>query len=327
MQPYAVRVADLTVVAPQVDSSPIPLVEGVDLAVGRQEVMGIVGETGSGKTLTMKAMLGLLPAGTRGTGRIWIEGDTKGFDLAAPESMRAIRGKAIGVVLQNPVGMFDPLIKIRHQLVEGVLARKLMTRDQAFARAHELLESMGFLDAEAVLQLYPHQLSGGMSQRAAIAMALMPHPQVIIADEPTSALDAHLRIEVLEILRRLAKEQHSAVLIVSHDLGLVSNFCDSIAVMYAGRVVEHGPARAVLSVPQHPYTEALLTCSPALDAEPRAVLRVIGGAPPPPGTWPPGCVFQPRCPLAFDRCATERPALSTHGARSAACHLAFRESS
>jgi oligopeptide/dipeptide ABC transporter ATP-binding protein len=157
-------------------------------------------------------------------------------------------------------------------------------------------------------------------------MALMPHPQVVIADEPTSALDAHLRIEVLEILRRLAKEQHAAVLVVSHDLGLVSNFCDSIAVMYAGRVVEHGPSKAVLSTPQHPYTEALLTCSPALDAEPRAVLRVIGGAPPPPGTWPPGCVFQPRCPLAFDRCESERPALETHGARSAACHLAFRGS-
>jgi oligopeptide/dipeptide ABC transporter ATP-binding protein len=321
--PYAVRVSCLTVVATRVDSSPIPLVEGVDLAVGRQEVMGIVGETGSGKTLTMKAMLGLLPPGTRGTGRIWVGEDVQGFDLAVPESMRPIRGHAIGVVLQNPVGMFDPLVKVKRQLVEGVLARKLMTRERASTRARELLSAMGFRDAEAVLELYPHQLSGGMSQRAAMAMALMPHPEVIIADEPTSALDAHLRLDVLEILRQLAKEQHSAVLLVSHDLGLVSNFCDSIAVMYAGRIVEHGSSKAVLESPQHPYTEALLRCSPALDAEPRAELRVIGGAPPPPGSWPSGCVFEPRCPLAFGRCRTERPVLRAHGARSAACHLAF----
>ena len=323
-RPYAVRVSNLAVATAPVNASPVPLIEGVDLAVGRQEVMGIVGETGSGKTLTMKAMLGLLPPGTRGAGRMWIGEDPEGFDLAVPDSMRPIRGKAIGVVLQNPVGMFDPLMKVKSQLVEGVLAKKLMTREQALSRAQGLLESMGFRDADAILELYPHQLSGGMSQRAAIAMALMPHPQVIIADEPTSALDAHLRLDVLAILRRLAQEQHAAVLLVSHDLGLVSNFCDSIAVMYAGRVVEHGSSSAVLRNPQHPYTEALLTCSPALDAEPRAVLRVIGGAPPPPGNWPPGCVFHPRCPLAFERCRHERPALRSHGERLAACHLAFQ---
>jgi oligopeptide/dipeptide ABC transporter ATP-binding protein len=155
-------------------------------------------------------------------------------------------------------------------------------------------------------------------------MALMPRPQVLIADEPTSALDAHVRVEVLEVLRRLANEQDSGVLLVSHDLGLVSHFCDLITVMYAGRVVECGPTAAVLGDPQHPYTSALLECSPALDAEARSTLRVIGGTLPAPGAWPPGCPFEPRCPLAFARCRVERPALHRRGSRAAACHLSFQ---
>jgi oligopeptide/dipeptide ABC transporter ATP-binding protein len=308
-----------------VHAGSVPLVDDVDLVLGEREMMGVVGETGAGKTLTMKALLGLLPVGTRGSGRLWLGGRGP-LELSDVSALRQLRGREIGIVLQNPVGMFDPLVRVKHQVVEGVVRAKTMARPQALERARELLEAMGFDDAAAVLELFPHQLSGGMAQRVAIAMALMPHPRVVIADEPTSALDAHLRVDVLALLRRVAQEQGAAVLLVSHDLGLVSHFCDSITVMYAGRVVERGATRDVLGDPQHPYTAALLECSPALDADHRMALRVIRGAPPAPGGWAAGCVFEPRCPLAFDRCRDERPALRTEGERAAACHLAFAAS-
>ena len=154
-------------------------------------------------------------------------------------------------------------------------------------------------------------------------MALMPNPSVLIADEPTSALDAHLRVEVLELFRRVAAEQESAVILVSHDLGLVGRFCDSISVMYAGRAVEQGRTARLLSDPEHPYTKALLECSPTLDTAPRTPVSVIPGTPPTPGAWPPACVFEPRCSLAFERCRIERPELRTDGGHAAGCHLAF----
>jgi oligopeptide/dipeptide ABC transporter ATP-binding protein len=318
----AILVEELAVGAARQGRPRLPLVEDVELVVRPREVSGIVGETGAGKTLTVKALLGLLPAGTSATGRI-VLGESGSWDLSAPQELRRLRGRDLGVVLQNPVGMFDPLVRVRHQLTEGVVRRRVMRKRQALERARELLASMGFGDAEAVLELFPHQLSGGMAQRVAIAMALMPHPRVVVADEPTSALDAHLRVEALELLRHVAREQDAAVLLVSHDLGLVSHFCDSITVMYAGRVVERGATAAVLGRSQHPYTRALLECSPALDAIPHSSLPTIPGAPPPPGAWPPACVFEPRCPLAFARCREERPALRSDGGRAAACHLAF----
>jgi oligopeptide/dipeptide ABC transporter ATP-binding protein len=286
--------------------------------------MGVVGETGAGKTLTMMSLLGLLPTGLRATGVLTLRDDRQ-FDLSFPKVMKSIRGAEIGIVLQNPAGMFDPLIKIKHQLVEGMLLRKQATRATALRRAEELLADLGFRDPDAVLELFPHQLSGGMAQRAAIAMALMPRPSVIIADEPTSALDAHIRAEALELLRRVANHERAAVLLVSHDLGLVSNFCDDVTVMYAGRVVERGTTKEVLEHPAHPYTQALLDCSAALDAEPRRRLSIIPGVPPTPGAWPRGCVFEPRCQLAYSRCRDEAPLLRVVEARSAACHLAFAE--
>ena len=300
----------------------IALVDEVGLSLERRQVMGIVGETGAGKTMTVKALLGLLPAGTRATGRMRV-GERDPVDLATPGAARRLCGRELSIILQNPMGMFDPLQKLDRQLTEGVVLRGLLNRRQARERAHDLLIAMGFHDAEQVLKLYPHQLSGGMSQRVATAMALMPRPTLIVADEPTTALDAHLRVEVLDLLRRLAAEERSSVLLISHDLGLVSHFSDAIAVMYAGRIVELGPTASVLANPQHPYTAALLECSPALDAVPRELLPVIQGTPPPPGSWPPACVFEPRCPRAFEHCRQERPAMRSHQGRAAACHLAF----
>lgn len=320
MVPPALVARDVDVAAERRSGERVRLVADLNLGVAPREVRGIVGETGAGKTLSMKALLGLLPSGVRATGTLTL-GNAPALDLATPSALAARRGRDIGVVLQNPLGSFDPLIRVKHQLIEGVLRHKLMQPTEARARAVALLTAMGFSDASTVLDLYPHQLSGGMSQRLAIAMALMSQPSVLIADEPTSALDAHLRVEALQLLGRAASDQGAAVLLVSHDLGLVSHFSHTITVMYAGRVVEEGPTSEVLSNPQHPYTVALLRCSPALDGEPRVPLPVIAGAPPLAGERPCGCPFVPRCPHAFSRCHDERPVLLATGQGSAACHL------
>jgi oligopeptide/dipeptide ABC transporter ATP-binding protein len=298
------------------------LVDGVEFAVRHGEVMGIVGETGAGKTMTVRSLLGLLPPGVRSAGELCLDGRPPRA-LADHDGLREIRGSGIGIILQNPVGMFDPLKRMRAQLIEGVVRRRVMSERDATARARGMLEHLGFPDPDAALQLYPHQVSGGMGQRLAIAMTLMPRPRVIVADEPTSALDANLRVDALRLLRRVGAEEDAAIVIVSHDLGLVSNFCDSLAVMYAGRIVEAGPTARVLRHPEHPYTRALAACSTSIDAAPRQRLPVIPGTAPAPQDWPSGCRFAPRCALAFDRCTAEAPELRREEDRAAACHLAF----
>jgi oligopeptide/dipeptide ABC transporter ATP-binding protein len=317
----ALSVPELTVTA----GSPggrVPLVAGAEFALGDGEVLGIVGETGAGKTMTMRALLGLLPKGVRAAGTAVIEGEE--FDLADARKLRALLGRKTGLVLQNPAGMLDPLARIGRQLEEGVVQHRIMRRVDARRRAEHLLETMG-LDATAVLELYPHQISGGMAQRVAIAMALMPRPLVLFVDEPTSALDAHLRVEVLTLLRNVARDEGCSIVLVSHDLGLVGHFCDTVVVMYAGHVIERGPVAAVLHRPTHPYTADLLACSTSLDAERRAPLRSIAGSPPAPGSWPEGCVFAPRCTVAVEQSALERPQLRRFGARAVACHRAADE--
>jgi oligopeptide/dipeptide ABC transporter ATP-binding protein len=219
--------------------------------------------------------------------------------------------------------MFDPMARVGAQLVEEALLRRLMSEQEARERALHLLEQLGLREPAATMSAYPHQLSGGMIQRVAIAMALMTRPAVLFVDEPTSALDAHVRHEVLGLIRRLAAEEGTATFLISHDLFSVSRYCDAIVVMYGGRIVETGPTATVLERPQHPYTAALLRCSPTTRGAQRERLPVISGAPPAPGQWPSGCVFHPRCPLRFERCPVERPALRTEGEHAAACHLAF----
>jgi oligopeptide/dipeptide ABC transporter ATP-binding protein len=317
----ALEVRDLRVWV-TIGGVPRPLVDGVDLAVDRGRVLGIVGETGAGKTMTVRALLGLLPPGVRDSGELRLDG-LPPIALGDQERLRSIRGAGIGIILQNPVGMFDPLKRMHSQLIEGVVRRRMLGEREAIARARELLVHLGFGDPDAVLALYPHQVSGGMGQRLAIAMTLMPRPRVIVADEPTSALDANLRVDALRLLRRVGAEEDAAIVLVSHDLGLVSNFCDTLAVMYAGRVVERGPTARVLGHPEHPYTRALAACSTSIDAPRRQPLPVIPGTAPAPQDWPTGCVFAPRCPLAFERCVAERPLLLGIGDVQAACHLAF----
>jgi len=234
--------------------------------------------------------------------------------------VRALLGVETSVVLQNPLGMLDPLLRVRDQLVEGVVLRGGMDAAAARERATGLLAQMGFSDPEAIMALYPHQLSGGMAQRVATAMGMMPRPRLLVLDEPTSALDAGVRVEVLRAFARAAKEEGTGVILVSHDLGLVSHFCDQVTVMYAGRVAEQGPTRQLLQAPAHPYTVALLEASATLWAKRREPLRTIAGAPPNPSARPPGCAFAPRCPRATDLCTAQRPPLTAGAGRELACH-------
>lgn len=317
----AAEARDLSVAVHR-DGAVQTVVERIHLRVEQEEVVGLVGETGAGKTLAAKAMLGLLPQGVRASGTV-ILGGASPIAAVSQRELRSRLGRQAGIVLQNPGGVFDPLFRLGDQLVEGVRKTKLMTAPTAWARAIHLLGHMGFPDPESIMRLYPHQLSGGMIQRASIAMALMPRPKLIVADEPTSALDAHVRVEALELLRDNARSEGAGVLLISHDLGLVSEFCDSVNVLYSGWLVESGATKAVLEDPQHPYTEDLLASSPSVNSPARTKLPAIGGAPPLASATIVGCRFSPRCRLAFDLCQDKVPALRGFGDRYAACHLAF----
>lgn len=298
----------------------VPAVADIDLNIAPQQSLGIVGETGAGKTLLARAIAGLLPNGARITsGTVTLAGapPRSADDLPAA---RQTLGRTVSMIFQNPAAMFDPMMKIGSQLIEAVTVHKLLPRDVARERAISLLASIGFDDAPAIMSLYPHELSGGMAQRAAIAMALMPQPRLVIADEPTSALDANLRLEVLRLLRDRALSQGAALMLVSHDLAAVSQFCDTVVVMYAGHIAERGPARSVAEGARHPYSARLFEASPSIAASPLEPLPTIPGTPPAPGNWPAGCVFQPRCPLAFKACEA-RPQLSATSEGDVACHL------
>jgi oligopeptide/dipeptide ABC transporter ATP-binding protein len=298
-----------------------PVVVGVDLDVERREVVGIVGETGAGKTLATRALVGLLPRGVRAHGRVALGGRER---EAGSDSARAWLKQDAAIVLQNPMTALDPVVRVSRQLVEAVTRHHILGGEAAHTRALGLLARMGFAEPEQVMRLYPHQLSGGMAQRVLIASALMTRPKLLIVDEPTSALDAGVRVEVLRMLSDATRREDAGMLLISHDLSLVSHFCDRVVVLYAGRVLEAGPTAKVLSDPRHPYTRALLACSPSPEARARTPLPVIAGAQPAPGDWPPGCVFSPRCPYAFDRCSVEAPRLHAGDEVIAACHLLDR---
>jgi oligopeptide/dipeptide ABC transporter ATP-binding protein len=314
-------VRGLSVTLERADEQPRPLVEDVSLDVPVGHILGVVGETGAGKTLTMRAMIGLAAPELSVVGRLALPGGPE-LELADRDAVRRLLGDRLSVVLQNPLGMLDPLFRVGAQLVEGVCRKGRMTSAEAEARADRLLRAMGFAQPEAVRRLYPHELSGGMAQRVATAMAMMTSPSLLVLDEPTSALDASVRLEVMRLVRELTTEERTGVCLVSHDLGLVSHFADAVMVMYAGRVLEAGPTADVLRAPAHPYTRALIASSPSLDVPRRQPLKVIEGAPPPPGSWPAGCVFEPRCPRAAEPCRAERPSLAAVGAGRAACHYA-----
>ena len=288
-----------------------------DIAPG--EILGVVGESGAGKSLTGAAIIGLLdPPGRVASGEIRFEGQR--IDKLSYEAMRKLRGRHIGAIFQDPLTSLNPLYTVGRQLIETIQTHLPLNHAQARQRAIKLLQETGIPAAEARIDQYPHQFSGGMRQRVVIALALAGEPKLIVADEPTTALDVSTQSQIIALLKRLCKDHGAAVMLVTHDMGVIAETCDRVAVMYAGRIVEVGPVHAVIHSPAHPYTVGLMGSIPALD-EDRERLLQIDGAMPRLNAIPTGCAFNPRCPKVFDRCRTERPDLLPAGATQAACWL------
>ena len=293
--------------------------DDISFSIAPGEVLGVVGESGAGKSLTGSAIIGLLdPPGRIAGGEIRLAGQR--IDNLPYEQMRAIRGRKIGAIFQDPLTSLNPLYTIGRQLIETIRTHLPLSEDQARDRAIKLLQETGIPAAEQRIEQYPHQFSGGMRQRVVIALALAAEPQLIVADEPTTALDVSIQAQIISLIRRLCKEHGTAVMLVTHDMGVIAETCDRVAVMYAGRIVEVGPVADVIHRPSHPYTVGLMGSIPAMD-EDRERLLQIDGAMPRLNAIPTGCAFNPRCPQVFDRCRTERPDLIDAGPTRAACWL------
>jgi peptide/nickel transport system ATP-binding protein len=290
------KVEDLRVQFPTEDGV-VHAVDGISYEVGYGRTLGMVGESGSGKTVAVLTTMGLTRRmGARISGRILFEG--RDLLVLPEEQMRRIRGNEIAMIFQDPLSSFHPLYKVGSQLVEAVGAHRSVTRAQARRRATELLGLVGIPDPERRVEEYPHEYSGGMLQRAMIAMALANEPKLLIADEPTTALDVTVQAQILALLERLQSELSMAIVIVSHDLGVVAEMADEVAVIYAGRIVETAPAELLFSGPEHPYTWGLLRSIPTLQGPRAHELQAIPGTPPSLIHRPSGCHFHPRCPYA-----------------------------
>ncbi len=296
-------------------------VDGVDLDVSEGRTLGVVGESGCGKSVTALSIMRLIdPPGRIEPGsRVLF----RGRDLAQldEEELRQIRGNEISMIFQEPMTSLNPVLKIGDQIVEAVMLHRSVSAASARERALEMLSLVGIASPKRRFGDYPHQLSGGMRQRVMIAMALACEPKLLIADEPTTALDVTIQAQILELIQDLRHRLGMAVMLITHDLGVVAEMCDDVAVMYAGRVVERGSAAAVFRSPQHPYTEALLHSIPLLGMTQAEPLKVIRGMVPSPLSWPPGCRFASRCDYVFDRCLREDPPLLDAGEQKAACWL------
>jgi peptide/nickel transport system ATP-binding protein len=297
---------------------PLRAVDRIDLTLGAGRTLGIVGESGCGKTMLSRAILQLLPKKAKLSGRVMFDGQ----DLARidRERLRKLRGRALAVVFQDPMTSLNPVLTIGTQLGETLQEHLELDSAHARTRSAELLAAVGIPEPEQRLLQYPHQLSGGMRQRVAIAIALSCEPKLLIADEPTTALDVTIQAQILDLLAREQRRRHMAMILITHDLGVVAGRTDEVAVMYAGRVVERAPTPVLFRAMQMPYTEALLAAIPKLDAAPHTPLPAISGRPPDPTRPLKGCSFSPRCRYALARCHQDKPALTS--AQSADHHYA-----
>jgi len=300
----------------------VKAVDRVSFSVDRGETLGIVGESGCGKSVTSLSIMRLIPSppGKIAGGQILFDGE----DLLqqSEERMRQIRGNRIAMIFQDPMTSLNPVLTIGRQITESLELHLKLSRREAQKRAAELLDMVGIPSASKRLDNYPHQFSGGMRQRVMIAMALSCNPELLIADEPTTALDVTIQAQILELINRLKEELDTAVIIITHDLGVVAGMTDRVTVMYAGRVVEEGPTREIFENPRMPYTIGLLRSIPRLDEARRRKLNPIRGLPPNLIDLPPICAFSPRCDFAQERCITTRPELRPVGAgHAAACHF------
>jgi peptide/nickel transport system ATP-binding protein len=316
------EVSDLNISFPRAGSVPLVPVDDVSFAVSAGELVALVGESGCGKTLTGLALPRLLPRGAELGPRSAIR--FRGTDLSRlPErELRAYRGRRIAMVFQDPMTSLNPVMRVGQQIGEAIHAHGKVSRKDARTRVLSLLAEVGIADPSSRIDSYPHQLSGGMRQRVLIAMALAAEPELLIADEPTTALDVTVQAQILELLDRLRVARGMAVLLISHDLGIVAGRADRVLVMYAGRIVESATTEQLFAHPAHPYTRGLFASIPRLDAT-TTRLTPIRGTVPRPDQWPDGCRFHPRCPVAIPRCRTERPPLDEVAPQQrAACWVA-----
>jgi len=294
-------------------------VDDISFAIAPGEVLGVVGESGAGKSITGMAVIGLLdPPGRIAGGEVRLEG--KRIDNLPHEALRRIRGRRIGVIFQDPLTSLNPLYTIGQQLEETILTHLDLSPRAARERALSLLREVGIPAPEARYGNYPHHFSGGMRQRVVIALALAAEPRLLIADEPTTALDVSIQAQIIALLKRLAAERGAAVMLITHDMGVIAETAHRVAVMYAGRIAEIGPVRDVIHAPRHPYTVGLMGSIPRIALAQHRLVQ-IDGAMPRLNAIPPGCAFNPRCPRRFERCVVERPALLDAGTSRAACWL------
>ena len=293
--------------------------DDISFEIAPGEILGVVGESGAGKSLTGASIIGLLePPGRIASGQILLEGQR--IDNLNHDEMRHIRGRKIGAIFQDPLTSLNPLYSVGRQLMETIQAHLPVNQTEARQRAIDLLKSTGIPAAEERIEHYPHQFSGGMRQRVVIALALAAEPKLIVADEPTTALDVSIQAQIISLLKNLCKERGVGVMLITHDMGVIAETCDRVAVLYAGRVAEIGPVHEVINHPAHPYTAGLMASIPDMSVD-RENLAQIDGAMPRLNAIPTGCAFNPRCTKTFDRCKVDRPDLMQAGATRAACWL------
>jgi peptide/nickel transport system ATP-binding protein len=293
--------------------------DDVSFSIAPGEILGIVGESGAGKSLTSAAIIGLLEApGHISSGQILLEGER--IDNLNEAQMRRIRGRRIGAIFQDPLTSLNPLYTVGRQLIETIQTHLPVSSEEARQRAIALLKETGIAAAEQRMEHYPHQFSGGMRQRVVIALALAGEPKLIVADEPTTALDVSIQAQIISLLKSVCKKHGAAVMLITHDMGVIAETCDRVAVMYAGRIAEIGPVHDVINRPSHPYTEGLMAAIPDITVD-RERLNQIDGAMPRLDAIPTGCAFNPRCPKVFERCKQQRPDLMAAQATQAACWL------
>ena len=292
-------------------------IRGIDLTIRRGEILGVVGESGAGKSLTGAAVIGLLESSGRiASGEIYVSG--RRIDRLPLREMQKLRGRTIGAIFQDPLTSLNPLLTVGDQLIETMRVHLPLSRAEAAARAVTLLQEVGIPSPELRLGQYPHQFSGGMRQRVVIALALCAEPELVIADEPTTALDVSIQAQITALLKRVCRDRGTAMMLITHDMGVIAETADRVAVMYAGRIVELGPVASIIRDPRHPYTKGLIGSIPSLkDRSER--LAQIDGAMPRLNAMPSGCAFHPRCRLANDECHRERPPLLAAGLSQAAC--------
>ncbi|HWT38337.1 MAG TPA: ABC transporter ATP-binding protein [Paraburkholderia sp.] len=303
------------------DSAPVDAVQRVSFSLEKGKTLGIVGESGSGKSQTVMALLGLLAKNGAVSGEALYNGAN--LLTMSDAALNRIRGDRIGMIFQDPMTSLNPFLTIERQMTETLQLHRKLSRREAKQRAIETLERVRIPDAARRIGMYPHEFSGGMRQRVMIAMTLLSEPEILIADEPTTALDVTVQAQIIELLRELNRERGTAIILITHDMGVVAGLCDDVMVMYAGQTVEQAPARQLFATPTHPYTIGLLNALPRLTDEDDQPLQTIPGNPPLPGVASQGCAFAPRCTFAEDTCRTARPPLETvegelHALR--ACH-------